>query len=66
MKKSDKQPNPGSDEAIKQGCCCPKLDNAMGRGAWGTEGDEAIFWVNANCPLHGNKIDSIGHGDSIN
>ena len=32
-----KEPMPGSEEAVKQGCCCPVLDNACGKGAWGTQ-----------------------------
>ena len=45
-------PNPGSDAAINQGCRCPVLDNAHGRGAWGSEGPEAFFWTSKLCPLH--------------
>ena len=47
---------PGSDKAIKAGCLCPVLDNAHGRGAWGTwdkPDTEKMFWINGNCPLHG-------------
>ena len=46
-------PNPGSDEALELGCRCPVLHNAHGRGAMGTSGDDAEFWTNAACPLHG-------------
>ena len=46
-------PNPGSDEARELGCRCPVLDNAHGRGAWGTSGDDAVFWTSETCPLHG-------------
>ena len=46
-------PNPGSDAAIKQGCTCPVLDNAHGRGIMG--GEELGFWITAGCPLHGSK-----------
>ena len=50
-----KTPSPGSDEADKLGCTCPRMDNAYGRGAWGTwdkpEG-EKVFFVNGNCPVH--------------
>ena len=45
--------NPGSDEARRAGCVCPMLDNAHGRGAWGSEGAKAVFWVRDDCPLHG-------------
>lgn len=44
-----KTPNPGSDEALDQGCICATLDNGRGdeelgriRGSYITEG----------CPLH--------------
>jgi len=40
--------NPGSEEAVKNGCTCPVLDNAHGKG--GYRGGYFIF---ANCPLHG-------------
>ena len=49
-------PNPGSDEALELGCRCPVLHNAHGRGAMGTSGDDAEFWTNAACPLHGATI----------
>ena len=48
-----REPNPGSDEARELGCRCPVLDNAHGRGAWGTSGDDAVFWTSETCPLHG-------------
>ena len=47
------KPNPGSDEAVSQGCKCPILDNAKGRGAWG---DPATFWISPSCPLHGHGV----------
>lgn len=50
-------PNPGSDKAIQLGGTCPVLDNAHGRGAWGTEGNKAVFWITEGCPLHTN-VDS--------
>lgn len=46
-------PNPGSDAAVAAGCTCPRMDNARGRGAMGTSGDDAVFWKAAECPLHG-------------
>ena len=46
-------PNPGSDEAIEQGCFCPILDNYHGRGV-AIDG-EWQFWINEDCPLHGRK-----------
>lgn len=44
--------NPGSDEAIREGCTCPVLDNAHGRGFTGPEGEQ-LFWMSEGCPLHG-------------
>ncbi len=46
-------PSPGSDAARELGCRCPVLDNAHGRGAWGSSGDDAVFWINGDCPMHG-------------
>lgn len=45
-------PTPGSDEARRLACCCPVMDNARGRGAWGTSGPDAVFWINSACVLH--------------
>lgn len=53
-------PNPGSDEAIKQGCKCPVLDNARGKGMYGGVKDSdgnILFWIHAECPLHGNATE---------
>lgn len=44
---------PGSDQAVALGCECPRLDNARGRGAYGTRGPKAIFVINGDCPIHG-------------
>ena len=41
------EPSPGSDEAIEQGCLCPVLDNAHGKGLGNGE-----FWITSGCPLH--------------
>lgn len=43
------KPNPGSDEAIDQGCTCPVLDNAHGEGYMGVSGR---FMISADCPIH--------------
>lgn len=44
----DDVPNPGSDEAVEQGCTCPVLDNNHGRGnRFGS------FTIRMDCPLHG-------------
>ena len=44
----NKQPNPGSDKAVKKGCTCPVMDNHRGRGL-----GRGNFWINGGCPLHG-------------
>ena len=44
-------PNPGSDEAMAQGCTCPVLDNGRGRGAYQIDG-RWQFWINGACPVH--------------
>ena len=44
-------PTPGSDEAIAQGCTCPVLDNAHGQGL-----GDGLFWVNQDCPIHGDTL----------
>lgn len=43
---------PGSDEAGKNGCICPVLDNEHGRGYLG-RGEEFGWVINGECPLHG-------------
>ena len=50
---SDSIPNPGSDEAIEQGCKCAVLDNNHGDGYMGTD----RFVVTATCPLHGHDTE---------
>lgn len=42
-------PNPGSPEAVKQGCKCPVLDNARGNGYMLQPG---VFVYTEGCPLH--------------
>ena len=49
----NKVPNPGSEEAIKQGCLCPAIDNHYGRGV--PIKCEYPFWVDQKCPLHAKK-----------
>ena len=49
MNTSEPVSNPGSDEAVRQGCRCPILDNAHGvRPWWG-----GVWWIDEHCPLHG-------------
>lgn len=47
--KTDAVPNPGSDEALAQGCTCPRMDNARGRG-YMCLGD--MFVIQDGCPVH--------------
>ena len=47
---------PGSDYAIDNGCTCPVLDNAHGKGYLGIPDQ---FVINALCPLHAD-IDDCG------
>lgn len=49
----NKNPNPGSDEAVKAGCICPVMDNFHGKGI-PLDGKTA-FWINGDCPVHGVK-----------
>lgn len=46
------KPNPGSKDAIEDGCTCPVLDNGHGAGHLG-DGEKYGWWKNADCPLHG-------------
>ncbi len=56
MVEKNKIPNPGSEEAIAQGCICPVLDNYYGEGfMWG---GKKCFWANDKCPLHSKKKDN--------
>lgn len=50
---AERPPNPGSAEAIENGCLCPTEDNVRGNGfpCPGVKGP--VFWVNGDCPLHG-------------
>lgn len=44
--------NPGSKEAIDQGCLCPIMDNRYGAGIY-VKDSEPVFVMNENCPVHG-------------
>jgi hypothetical protein len=49
------KPNPGSEQALKQGCTCPVLENAHGRGIrWPPRFVRPYpeFWIDEDCPLH--------------
>jgi hypothetical protein len=52
------EPNaPGSDEAISNGCLCPRMDNSYGRGYMGGVKDpqtgDTVYVRRQDCPLHG-------------
>ncbi len=54
-----KRSNPGSPRAIANGCKCPILDNANGKGYMGGFADKdggPVFVMMENCPLHGMKL----------
>lgn len=50
------KPTPGSDDAVKLGCKCPRMDNCYGRGYMGIP-DLFVFTV--GCPVHATKIAEI-------
>jgi hypothetical protein len=47
-------PPPGSPEAVKLGCKCPRLDNGHGKGYMGIAG---VYVYHSECPLHSRCID---------
>lgn len=47
------KPNPGSIEAIEQGCTCPVFDNSHELGCYLDRDGKPLFWINGDCPLHG-------------
>lgn len=47
-----KTPAPGSDEAVKQGCICARIDNHYGRGYRGNPGE---YVQRPDCPVHGRR-----------
>lgn len=52
-------PNPGSPEAVAQGCSCAVLDNHHGAGVPWPRPDgkdpyeNPSFWISGSCALHG-------------
>lgn len=47
------KPNPGSAEAAKQGCTCPRMDNSYGKGYRHCDDDRPpVFVIVEGCPLH--------------
>jgi len=51
----NKNPNPGSKEAIDQGCTCPIMDNHYGKGRSVKDG-KATFIFSSDCPIHGRGV----------
>lgn len=49
---NDDVPDPGSNEAIEQGCTCPTLENEHGQGV---KGNGELFYKSEACPLHGRE-----------
>ena len=51
------KPPPGSDEAVKMGCTCPRLDNC-----WGKHPDPYFegWVVTEDCPVHGKPPEGGG------
>lgn len=45
-------PNPGSEEALNDGCVCPVIDNHYGKGFSYENDDTPHFWYTGGCPVH--------------
>lgn len=62
-------PNPGSPEAVAQGCICPRLDNAHGRGWMGgvkdPETGETIFVYTVGCSVHDDPDATCASGTTL-
>lgn len=50
IRAAEVRPNPGSDEAVEQGCTCPRMDNGYGKGSAELRSGE--FWITQGCPVH--------------
>ena len=48
-------PNPGSPEAVKEGCTCPVEKNRNGDGFMLHSDGQAIFVIELSCPIHGRR-----------
>ena len=52
-----KKPNPGSKEAVRQGCRCPVFDNDHGKGCGYSDSDgKPVFWYSPVCPVHVSEV----------
>ena len=56
LNEPEQLPNPGSDEAVRLGCECPRMDNGNGRGYLGNPN---VFVYSLECPLHKKQIPPI-------
>lgn len=51
-------PNPGTAQAVAQGCTCPVVDNQKGEGipAFGDDGKPVRYWwYDTSCPVHSER-----------
>lgn len=53
----DQKPNPGSTEAVQDGCRCPAIDNHYGRGI---RDDGVQFVFSSECPMHSKPVLQAG------
>lgn len=62
-------PNPGSPDAARLGCKCPRMDNQHGRGYHWYEGQaEPQFIIHWDCPLHRDifeKLSAVHEAEKI-
>lgn len=56
MSAPEAKPNPGSPEAVAQGCTCPVIDNHYGKGVPVGKDGAPLFWCSEKCPMHGGKF----------
>lgn len=61
MKTLKGKPNPGSNDAQRLGCNCPRSDNAFGAGLPYPGGPR--FVVRDGCPLHWPKENDAAKND---
>ena len=46
-------PNPGSYQAVAEGCMCPVMDNSYGKGSGYTDlKGNPTFWITKGCKSH--------------
>lgn len=46
------KPNPGSPEAVEQGCTCSVIDNHHGDGEPLRDGTARRWYIRLYCPVH--------------